>query len=140
MKQRRRLQPQVQPDLVPMIDIVFQLVVFFMISSTFVVAPGIGIELPESNTSEQVNIDTYHVSLSENGDLFFQDEAVKEEQLIARLSALSSEEKERVIVNGDRNVSLQEVVGLLNVLRDHGIKNASILAKNPMANPEPGSQ
>jgi len=37
----RRLKPQINIDLTPLIDIIFQLVIFFMISSTFKTAPGI---------------------------------------------------------------------------------------------------
>ena len=51
---RRRLKPSVNADMVPMIDVVFQLVIFFMISSTFIQVPGIALTLPESETAERV--------------------------------------------------------------------------------------
>jgi biopolymer transport protein ExbD len=47
---RRRLKPVSTVDLVPMIDVVFQLIIYFMVSTTFILTPGIGIVLPESST------------------------------------------------------------------------------------------
>jgi biopolymer transport protein ExbD len=132
MRVHRQLKSRVQPDLIPMIDIVFQLVVFFMVSSTFVVAPGIGLELPESTTEEQVSMDLYQVTMTREGLLFFQEEQVSEEQLGQRLAALSDEQKERVIVQGEQDVALQQLVAVLDILRSRGIRNASILAKNPL--------
>ena len=43
---KQRLKPSVKADMVPMIDVVFQLVIFFMVSSTFIQTPGISIVLP----------------------------------------------------------------------------------------------
>jgi len=54
MKFRRRLSPNVNLNLVPMIDIVFQLIIFFMVATTLSISPGIPIALPASTTAEQV--------------------------------------------------------------------------------------
>lgn len=112
-----------------MIDIVFQLVVFFMVSSTFIVAPGIGLNMPQSDTQEQVSVDLYRVSIDRDGALYFQDEAVSEEQLAQRLAALTDEQKERVIIGGDAQADIQSLVSVLDILRENGIRNASILAE-----------
>ncbi|MFW5729639.1 MAG: ExbD/TolR family protein, partial [Spirochaetota bacterium] len=48
------MSPNANVDLVPMIDVVFQLVVFFMVSSTFVMTPGIALDLPAASSDEQV--------------------------------------------------------------------------------------
>jgi biopolymer transport protein ExbD len=137
MKFRRQLKPQVQPDLVPMIDIVFQLVVFFMVSSTFVVAPGIGLALPESTTEEQVSMDLVQVTVARDGTLYFQEEAVDAQGLALFLSGLSESQKQRVILQGEADVPLQDVISVLDILRAQGIQNASILAKNPAPRPDP---
>ena len=51
----RRKRNSAQVDLVPMIDIVFQLILFFLVSTTFALLPGISLNLPESSTSEGVS-------------------------------------------------------------------------------------
>ena len=57
----RRLKPRHTVDLTPLIDVVFQLVIFFMISSTFKVTPGIRLELPQSATAESVPLTEIHI-------------------------------------------------------------------------------
>ena len=52
----RRHKPQITVDLTPPIDVVFQLVIFFMISSTFKTAPGIELQLPDSGTATAITI------------------------------------------------------------------------------------
>ena len=54
MRFKRRLSTQSTPNLIPMIDVVFQLVVFFMVSTTFIITPGISLVLPSSQTAESV--------------------------------------------------------------------------------------
>jgi biopolymer transport protein ExbD len=51
MRMERRLKPQISLDLTPLIDVVFQLVIFFMISTTFNTAPGIEIESSQLKNS-----------------------------------------------------------------------------------------
>ena len=51
MKFRRRLEPRVGVDLVPMIDVLFQLILFLLVTTTFALLPGINLSLPESTTA-----------------------------------------------------------------------------------------
>ncbi|HSV56362.1 MAG TPA: biopolymer transporter ExbD, partial [Magnetospirillaceae bacterium] len=57
----RRLKPRHTVDLTPLIDVVFQLVIFFMISSTFKVTPGIRLDLPRSSTTEAIPLTEIHI-------------------------------------------------------------------------------
>jgi len=54
MRFRRKLTTRATVELVPLIDVVFQLVIFFMVSTTFILTPGISIILPGSTTAEPV--------------------------------------------------------------------------------------
>ena len=51
---RNRINSNV--DMTPMIDIVFQLIVFFLVSTTFAVVPGIKLNLPQSRTAEGTSV------------------------------------------------------------------------------------
>jgi biopolymer transport protein ExbD len=52
MRFRKSLTTRTNVELIPLIDVVFQLVVFFMVSTTFILTPGISLILPGSDTSE----------------------------------------------------------------------------------------
>ena len=74
MQFRRRLKPQVNVNLVPMIDVVFQLVIFFMVSSTFILTPGISIIFPASTTSEPVVMSKLVVTVVSREEVYFNKE------------------------------------------------------------------
>ena len=56
MKFQRRLKPQILVDLTPLVDVVFQLVVFFMVSSVFNTSPGIDLGPPELSQTTSFSI------------------------------------------------------------------------------------
>ena len=63
-------------DMTPMLDVVFQLILFFLVSTTFAILPGIKLNLPQSTTAESTSMQGITISASENGELFFNDTKV----------------------------------------------------------------
>ena len=88
MRFRRRLAPNANVDLIPMIDVVFQLVVFFMVSSTFVMTPGIALDLPESTSAEPVVINRVVVTIVSESRVYLNRHEVSFHDLDAQLAAL----------------------------------------------------
>lgn len=134
MRFRRRLQPNATPDLVPMIDVVFQLVVFFMVSSTFVMTPGLNLDLPESTADETITMTRVVISVAGPEELYLNDERYDIEGLSAALSDLAEEEGEEVrsiVVEGDSGVRYELMVRVLDVLRQNGFRGASLRTREP---------
>ena len=52
MNFKRQRREETRVDVTPLIDIIFQLVLFFMVSTTFITAPGIQVDLPRSSAQE----------------------------------------------------------------------------------------
>lgn len=125
---RRRLQPSVKVDLIPMIDIVFQLVVFFMVTSIFAQKPAIEIILPEASTAEVVMMDEIVISISKDDALYFNEKAVNMNVLEKELQAVPMEkrDKQSVILEGDASSSLGKFVSVLDVLRKNGFDNYAV--------------
>ncbi len=111
-----------------MIDIIFQLVVFFMVTSTMSQLPGIEIELPKSETSHAVEIENVVISIGENDELFYQDESTDLEQIEERLLTIPSIERQKqaVVIRGDASSSLGTFVSVLDLLRKNGFENYSV--------------
>ena len=129
MKFRRALRPMTNVDLIPMIDVVFQLVVFFMVSTTFVVTPGIGLVLPSSSTAEQVAMTNLVVTVVSEGEVYLNQEALDFAGLEKRLQGLAQQETgdiKGVIVEGDRSVSYALMIDILDVLRSTGFRGVSL--------------
>ncbi|MFP4377675.1 MAG: ExbD/TolR family protein [Spirochaetales bacterium] len=129
MRFRRRLSPNANVDLVPMIDVVFQLVVFFMLSSTFVMTPGIAIDLPESSSSEPVVINRLVVTVVSQREIYVNQQPVNLETMEAALVDLAPEDEGQplsVIIEGDSSVPYETMVQVLDVLRRNGYRGVAL--------------
>ena len=76
MRFRRKFEPQSAINLVPMVDVVFQLVLFFLVSTTLALVPGIRLELPASGTAENVPVRQLVVTVVSPTELWFNNEPV----------------------------------------------------------------
>lgn len=129
MQFRKRLSPITNVDLVPMIDVVFQMVVFFMVSSTFIQAPGIRINLPESSTAEPMNITQLVVTIIDDQMLYLNKDPYSLQTLDEALGEYTETERNTVgavIIEGDENVSYALMVKVLDILRKHGFKGVNL--------------
>ena len=127
MQFRRRLKPNATVDLVPMIDVVFQLVIFFMVSTTFILTPGINLSLPESTTAEPVAASKIIVTVVDEDEIYLNKDRVTLESLIPLLQEMRRGATEgSVVVEGDRNVSYAVLIRVLDVLRASGFSGANL--------------
>ena len=74
-------------DMTPMLDVVFQLIIFFLVSTTFAILPGINLKLPESETSENTSNVGITITADKNGGLWFNDKQVSFKFLGTELSS-----------------------------------------------------
>lgn len=125
MQFQRRLKPQVNINLVPMIDVVFQLVIFFMVSSTFILTPGISLIFPSSTTSEPVVMSKLVVTVVSREEVYFNKEKFEIRELDEKLSSITEEERsdiKTVVLEGDRGISYSLLIEVLDLLRRNGFK------------------
>ncbi len=126
---RRRLRPKADVDIVPLIDVMFQLVVFFMVSSTFIVTPGISLLLPESSSAEPVAMSKLVVSIISPDEVYVNQDRYALSSLDGGLKALTEEDRrsiKTVVVEGDSGVSYSLMVSVLDVLRQNGFKGINL--------------
>ncbi|GAB1433777.1 biopolymer transporter ExbD [Spirochaetota bacterium] len=128
----RRLKPRINVDLTPLIDIVFQLVIFFMISSTFKTAPGIELVLPESSTASAITITELSIVAVSDDEVYVNKirttlsgaEAVVKNELEGR-----SEEDVQAVLEAGADSPYQLVVSLLDALKKNGIETVSLTTR-----------
>ena len=102
-------------------DIVFLLLIFFLLSSSFVVQPGIKVQLPKAEAGETQTEKNIIVTLTEKGQLFVNDQQVSLESLGQKLSAaLNNDNAKIVIIKADRNVTLQNTVQVIDIAKAVG--------------------
>ncbi len=111
-------------DMTPMIDIVFQLILFFLVSTTFATLPGIKLNLPQSHTSESTSLMGITITADENGALFFNDKEVSMatlgEELLSYDTGTTKKEEFPVSLEADSEVTNGTIVKIFDVIRESG--------------------
>ncbi len=125
----RRLKPQINIDLTPLIDVVFQLVIFFMISSTFKTAPGIELNLPDSGTATTITLTELSIVAVSDDEVYVnktRTTAAGAEAVIAGELEGRSISEVQAILDADAEAPYQLVVTLLDALRKNGIDSVGL--------------
>ncbi len=130
MQFRRRLRPNANVDLIPMIDVVFQLVVFFMVSSTFIMTPGIALDLPQSTSAEPVVMDRLVITVVSTDEVYLNRSRLDLPGLDGALAELGGNRDEQatlsVIIEGDQSVPYNLMVQVLDLLRRNGFRAVNL--------------
>ena len=129
MRFRRKLTTRTNVELIPLIDVVFQLVIFFMVSTTFILTPGISLVLPQAKSSEPVAMTRLVVSIVSSDEVYLNKDRYTVKGLSQKLAELTEEEREEiktVVIEGDSNVSYSLMIDVLDVLRMNGFKGVNL--------------
>ncbi len=102
-------------------DIVLLLMIFFLLSSSFVMQTGIKVQLPKAETGEPQSAKNVVITLTDAGKLYLNGEQLDLSTLGPKLSAVIGKEKEQVvIIKADKTVSLQRTVEVIDVAKAIG--------------------
>ncbi|MFO7593338.1 MAG: biopolymer transporter ExbD [Pseudomonadota bacterium] len=131
---RRREEPDV--NLTALIDVVFLLLIFFMVSTTFERDTEISIELPESDGPVMQGEKTVvEISIDAKGRYFINKQEVVNTQLATLKQAIKkaagSADKPRVIISADRSTPHQSVVSAMDAARQLGFVNLTFATSKP---------
>ena len=114
-----------QIDITPLIDMVFQLLIFFMLTSSFVIQPGIKVNLPKAVTSEVVKYENIELVISAENVTYFNGSVITNTEL-KNLLAQVSKRKQAILIKADKRASLGRVVEIWDTCRDLGIAQINI--------------
>lgn len=117
-------------NMTPLIDIMLVLLIIFMVSSSAAIESGLDVDLPEMNAVSDKTTEVLVVSLSKEGVIAVKGQEIKVEELQPKITELLKELKtESVILEGDANAPLEQVMMVMDTARSAGAKNFSIAAK-----------
>ena len=128
MKFKRKNRTETAPDITPMIDVVFLLLIFFMLSTTFIVKPGINISLPKSSAEEiKKQKEEIEISISREGAFYLDGDKVDLETLEERfINAAETSIESVVIINADEKASHGDVVVIMDLAKESGISKLAV--------------
>ena len=115
-------------DITPIVDTVFNLLIFFALSLNFIVTPGIKVNLPESSTEEIVREkEEIIIVMKQGNEIFINNNAVSIEQLFFILSESAQRNRETlIIIQADQEVSHGRVVKVMDTAKRAGLTRLAI--------------
>ena len=119
-----------QINVTPFVDVMLVLLIVFMITAPLLTV-GVSVDLPKAKASQlSAKGDPIVVSIKQNGDLYIQERIIDTLQLLPRLEAISSGNKNlRVYVRGDKNVPYGIVLDTIAKIKSSGFKKVALVAK-----------
>lgn len=119
-------------NIVPMIDVVFAILTFFIMSSLFLSrSEGLPVNLPQAQTAQSQNQNKITVTVDEQGDVFLDRKSIQVEDLSERVKAMIGNQERLVVINADEKVEHGQVIAVMDQLRSvEGVK-LGISARRP---------
>ncbi|HTR82022.1 MAG TPA: biopolymer transporter ExbD [Bacteroidota bacterium] len=127
MKLERSLKVNPAFNYAALTDIVMQLLIFFLLSSSFVVMPGVKVQLPKSQNSEVQTDRSTVITLTASGRLFLNLDEVTKATLAQKLvPVLDKDRTQVVILKAEKSVSLQSAVEVIDIAKGVGAQRFMI--------------
>ena len=117
-------------DLTPMLDVVFILLIFFIVTSVFVTEAGIEVTKPEASTIEDTSGDLILIAVGVGGDIWIDGEQIDPRFIRSRFELrLADAPNSAIIIQADANANYEQVLLILGAAREANIENVSISAE-----------
>lgn len=128
-----RTDPRI--DISPLIDVVFQLLIFFVVTTTFLTDSGIPLDLPEAASGQNESVrEEMAVRVARDGGIRFQGELVTLEELRGLLAeAVKASPSEALTIYGDGQVDYETVVQVMDAARNAKVPGIVLATDKPVA-------
>lgn len=120
---------KILPDIniVSLIDVVLLMLIFFMLTTSFVARPGLQVKLPKASTEVVKSHQRLEVVITKDGKFYLNNDLMKASELKSALEAKAKESKDQVlIINADEMARHGMVVKVMDMAKRVGIENMAI--------------
>jgi biopolymer transport protein ExbD len=118
-------------DITPMLDVVFIMLIFFIVTATFVKETGIDVNRPDAQTAvlkEKANI---LIAIDENNDIWIERRKIDLRQVRPNIERLHAENPQgSVVIQADKASNTETLIGVMDASRAAGVYNVAIAAQN----------
>jgi biopolymer transport protein TolR len=116
-------------NVTPMVDVMLVLLIIFMVAAPLLTV-GVPVDLPETK-AKAMNADTQPITISMDGTgkIFLQETEIPQEELVAKLQAISKTGyEERIFIRGDKATNYGAAMEVMGLIQDAGYKNIGLLS------------
>lgn len=117
-------------NMTPLIDCVLQLLIFFMLSSSFVLQTGIQVDLPKARAPRLQDEQDIVITITRTNEIFLNDEKMSADQLpIALLEKVTKSKKKIVLIKPDKRVETGKLVEVMGIAKSVGVESIGIVTE-----------
>ncbi len=110
-------------NLTPMVDVLFLILLFFLVTSNFIEQPNIKLELPSTKYASTSKLEEWVLTISQDGKLFFQNKPVERNNLVSELkNAFSKQDDKTLVLKADKNVPYGVVIDVMDAAKGAGLR------------------
>ncbi|HCZ49286.1 ExbD/TolR family protein [Sinimarinibacterium flocculans] len=114
-------------DLTPMLDVVFIMLIFFIVTASFIKEAGIDVSRPQAETAVKQDKANIFIALSPSGEIWIDRKNVPTSQLKATIEKLKAENPQgAVIIQADRDSKSKQLMQVMDAARDAGITQIAV--------------
>ena len=114
-----------QLDIAPLVDVIFQLLIFFMLSSSFTFQSGINVKLPKAVTSDVIKEENFIITITNDDIIYVNDNVSTLKDLRTKLKIFKSSNRP-ILIKADRRARVGSVVDVWDLCRNSGIEKINI--------------
>jgi len=109
-------------NMTSLIDVLFILIIFFAVSSTFLEQPGIELNLPEAESSETYTTQKIIIYADKDKNLFLNDQLISTNTLVEEIKKLGTlSEESSIVLKADQEVDHGDIIKIMDILRTNNI-------------------
>jgi biopolymer transport protein ExbD len=132
MRRHRQQEDDAGLDMTPMLDIVFIMLIFFIVTTSFVKESGINVDRPSAATAVKKERANIFIAINDAGEIWMQKRKVDVRSVRANVEKLKAESPESsVVIQADKQSKSGLLVQVMDQVRLAGIYNVSIASKVP---------
>ena len=116
-----------EPNITPMLDVVFILLIFFIVTANFIKEPGLEINRPDSETSEITENAAILIAIGAAGEIYMDGRRIDVRQVKANVIRLIAENPQgSVVIQADVKSTAEKIVAVMDEVIDAGVVDISI--------------
>ncbi len=127
MREHSQTEEEVEINMTPMLDIVFIMLIFFIVTATFIKEAGVEVDRPSAVTAEKKDRASILIAVTENDEIWINRRKVDLKSLRANIEKLHAENPQgTVVVQADKRAKAGLMIAVTEVVNDSGVPNVAI--------------
>ncbi|MCK5880940.1 MAG: biopolymer transporter ExbD [Sinobacterium sp.] len=126
---RQKAQDDTDIDLTPMLDVVFIMLIFFIVTATFVREPGVDIVRPFAATASNVANQKLLIAITDKGEVWIDKKAVKKHEVFQSIEALRAQNPQgALVIQADSEANAEDMAFVIDAAKRAGVSDISLAA------------